>query len=119
MRVFELSHKKREVLNSSYYDNNAIDLSTLYSSEKLNSEEFTKGFAFFKIPNKDWLLENQWISNHNQGLFFLKKINIYLPPALNFTHEINMNIVLLDNQLRGKIYWLEGGVFIKNIYTEN
>ncbi|XP_065664621.1 uncharacterized protein LOC105846303 isoform X2 [Hydra vulgaris] len=96
-------------------ENNSIDLSTLYDA----NAEFTKGFAYLNIPNKDWLVENKWISEHEQGPFFLKKLNIHLPPALNFSHEVNIKLTLLDNQLQGKSYMFEGGVIVKNQYIEN
>ncbi|XP_065663812.1 uncharacterized protein LOC136085897 [Hydra vulgaris] len=96
-------------------ENNTIDLSTLYDADA----EFTKGYAYLNIPNKDWLVENKWISEHEQGPFFLKKLNIHLPPALNFSHEVNIKLTLLDNQLQGKSYMFEGGVIVRNQYTEN
>nr|XP_012560350.2 uncharacterized protein LOC105846302 [Hydra vulgaris] len=96
-------------------ENNTIDLSTLYNADA----KFTKGFAYLNIPNKDWLVENKWISEHEQGPFFLKKLNIHLPPALNFSHEVIIKLTLLDNQLQGKSYMFEGGLIVKNQYTEN
>ncbi|XP_065663813.1 uncharacterized protein LOC136085898 [Hydra vulgaris] len=96
-------------------ENNSIDLSTLYDADT----KFTKGFAYLSIPNKDWLVENKWISEYEQGPFFLKRLNIHLPPALNFSHEVNIKLTLLDNQLKGKTYMFEGGLIVINQYTEH
>ena len=96
-------------------ENDTIDLSTLYNP----GTEFTKGFAYLNIPNKGWLVGNRWISEYDQGPFFLKNLNIHLPPAFNFSQETNIKLTLLENQLGGKSYMFEGGVLITNQYTEN
>ena len=96
-------------------ENDTINLSTLYNSVS----QVTDGSSMLKIPNKDWLLENRWISAFDEEPFFLKKINLYLPPANNITHEINIKLSLLDNQLGGKTYRFDHGITLKNIYTVN
>ncbi|XP_065657061.1 uncharacterized protein LOC136082285 [Hydra vulgaris] len=55
----------------------------------------TDGTTYFKIPDKQWLVDHGWVSNEKSGPFFLKKLNIYLPPEANnvfYTYQLSMQL---------------------------
>ena len=56
----------------------------------------TDGSTYFKIPDRNWMLENGWIENEMEGPFFLRKFELYLPPEasdVSFSYKIDMQLL--------------------------
>ena len=98
-------------------DNNftgAIDLSRLYG---VNNAKETDGVTLFKIPGRQWLIDNQWIDLDQKGPFFLEELNLYLPPTSPYNYKLSL--VALESEVNGKAYVIDDEIVIINKYTEN
>nr|XP_047141240.1 uncharacterized protein LOC105844197 [Hydra vulgaris] len=59
------------------------------------NEWVINGSTYFKVPNKKYLVDHGWISNENKGPFFLKKLDLYLPPeavSSSFSYDVKIQL---------------------------
>lgn len=52
------------------------------------------------MPNKKWLIKNGWVNVHSKEPFFIKKLEIFLPPS-NAKHKyiVETDAMSLSNEL--------------------
>ena len=80
-----------------------IDLTDLYRVEKGK----TKGSAIFQIPNRKWLVDNQWISgsSDDDSPLFLQSLQLFVPPGSlsKFAYSVHTSLQLAGlSTLKGK-----------------
>ena len=76
---------------------------------KRNSQGNTDGESEFHIPNRQWLVDNGWISETEDELLYFKKFQIFIPTVLDSHGKINIEAQVVDNRTNRKSFMLKSG----------
>ena len=94
---------------------NTMNLFSLYS----DVSSHTNGTIYFRIPDVHWLRKFKWISDFDEGPFFLQKFSVYLPPQSKRLYEYQIKIQLVETKLGNQSYTFQDGLVIENRFTVN
>ncbi len=90
-----------------------IDLASLYSGN----------LTSFQIPNKNWLIENHWLSEHDaNSAWFIKRFELFLPYASSDRLQVHVTKVMIGHNVitpRGILYDFTTPVRFDLRYLEN
>ncbi|XP_066929819.1 uncharacterized protein [Clytia hemisphaerica] len=104
--------------------NGTIDINELLQKKK-NSEWKTSGEILFQIPGEGWMAENGWIEKGDQGPFFIKRFEIFLPPqhpkgsGYKAPFQVESKIEMLKNTVNGKEYTFDDSTIFSFKYQDN
>lgn len=88
----------------------------------LNETDKNGGSSTFQIPGSQWLVEHGWIipSEKAQGPFFLKSLDVFLPPSYSVhKYRVHTTLSLLENKLNNRLFKFQDGLQITSTYNEN
>ena len=96
--------------------NGMLDINGLF---KRNSEGNIDGESEFHIPNRQWLVDNGWISDTEKNLLYFKKFQIFIPTVLDSHAKINIEAQVVDNTINRRSFMLKSGWKFTSEYSEN
>ena len=131
-----IGYKRKDMCTNKMITKKMVFLPTLSwndtSSHKLNLRQLlrksndtywkTAGSALLKISDEKWLIDNGWINKGEKGPFFVKNIEIFLPPTQKnqrTEYAVQTEVRLLKSFVNNINYIFPADFNMKMNYYEN
>lgn len=75
--------------------------------ERLYGHDNKGGWVEFTIPNNQWLVDNGWVREVTDKVFFVRQIQLLIPPSYNTeSHDVKTTWRLVSNHLYEKSFMI-------------